>query len=328
MTNNYSFNVEYATEFGVNEAILINNFQFWIQKNKANNTNFFDGKYWTYNSVEAFATLFPFWSQKQIRTTIESLLSQGVIVKGNYNKDKHNRTAWYAFADEERFLSLTKKKQDHDHDTKKENAFAQTGTSICPNGQMDLPKKANVYSTTDINTDVNTDITLGCTDGEGIMAHTKNETSATTQEQPPSPPPPPSSTTQSTCFETDATSCPSNPFLEAKDLSSFDSWYHGKDKDFEFQRWIAINALHKRDIDGEKAKFVEYYRAIGKNFDDYKSLFRYWLLKSKDKANAPPSPIPKKQVAKSKNDHILQEIWDLQEAKEPMVADGFLTTTT
>ena len=38
----YSFDSGVAKEYGVNEAIMIANFQFWIKKNKANKNNFFD----------------------------------------------------------------------------------------------------------------------------------------------------------------------------------------------------------------------------------------------------------------------------------------------
>ena len=35
---NYNFNVEIATKIGVDEAIMLNNFVYWLAKNKANNT--------------------------------------------------------------------------------------------------------------------------------------------------------------------------------------------------------------------------------------------------------------------------------------------------
>ena len=50
----YSFDIEVAQQYGVNEAIMIKNLQFWIMKNKANGKHFHDGHTWTYNSVAAF----------------------------------------------------------------------------------------------------------------------------------------------------------------------------------------------------------------------------------------------------------------------------------
>ena len=53
----HSFDVELAKEYGILEAILIQNIYFWIEKNKANKKHFYDGRYWTYNSKKAFSEM-------------------------------------------------------------------------------------------------------------------------------------------------------------------------------------------------------------------------------------------------------------------------------
>jgi hypothetical protein len=121
---NYHFDSEHACAYGVNEAILIHNFLFWIRKNKANGKHFHDGRTWTYNSVTAWMKLFPFWSRKQLRNVIESLLSQGVIVSGEYNENPFDRTKWYAFSDE--------------------NAWGLGQFDAPQTGNMDLPETTNV----------------------------------------------------------------------------------------------------------------------------------------------------------------------------------------
>ena len=83
----HHFNVELAKEYGILEAIILNNLQFWIEKNRANGTNFHDGHYWTYNSAKAFSELFPYASQKQIRKALQNLIGEGIIQTGNYNKN-------------------------------------------------------------------------------------------------------------------------------------------------------------------------------------------------------------------------------------------------
>lgn len=95
----YFFDTDIAAEFGVNEAIMIQNFAYWIGKNAANDKHFHEGRYWTYNSVEAFAKLFPFWTGAQIRQILKKLLDKGAIVKGNFNASQYDRTCWYAFSD-------------------------------------------------------------------------------------------------------------------------------------------------------------------------------------------------------------------------------------
>lgn len=94
------FNIDIATQFGVNEAIMLQNIAFWSANNKANERNFFDGRYWTYNSVKAFKEIFPYLSIRQIRKALSNLENNnGLIVSGNYNKSKYDRTKWYALSD-------------------------------------------------------------------------------------------------------------------------------------------------------------------------------------------------------------------------------------
>lgn len=97
---NYNFNVEIATKIGVDEAIMLNNFVYWLAKNKANNKNFFDGNYWTFNSVRAYSELFPFWKESQIKRILKSLIEQNVLVVGNYNQNAYDRTNWYSLSNE------------------------------------------------------------------------------------------------------------------------------------------------------------------------------------------------------------------------------------
>ena len=38
--------------YGINSAIVIQNFAFWINLNKQKNNNFKDGAYWTYSTLQ------------------------------------------------------------------------------------------------------------------------------------------------------------------------------------------------------------------------------------------------------------------------------------
>lgn len=96
----HSFDVENAKKYGLLEAVLISNFEFWIAKNKANEMNFFDGKYWVYNSARALTELFPYASEQQIKRALHHLKEKNVLISGNYNKNSYDRTLWYTFSDE------------------------------------------------------------------------------------------------------------------------------------------------------------------------------------------------------------------------------------
>jgi hypothetical protein len=100
------FNVDHASRYGMVEAILITNFQYWITRNKANGDHCRDGRTWTYNSVAAFAQQFPYLSADQVRRALERLIAGGVLVTGNYNARGRDRTRWYAFADEKAFIHI------------------------------------------------------------------------------------------------------------------------------------------------------------------------------------------------------------------------------
>ena len=134
----HAFDTEIAQKYGLLESILLNYIWYWVTKNRANEANYFDGKYWTYNSVQAFSALFPYATPKQIRTALEHLRKDGILETGNYNESAYNRTLWY---------TVTEK-----------------GESILRKKQLDSPNKANKcalegkYYNTSINNTINNTI--------------------------------------------------------------------------------------------------------------------------------------------------------------------------
>jgi len=96
---NYSFNVGLAQKYGVNESIILSNMIFWIKKNQANEKNYHDGYYWTFNSIKAFVIMFPFWTERQINYILNNLEKKHIIKSGKYNKNKYDHTKWYTIID-------------------------------------------------------------------------------------------------------------------------------------------------------------------------------------------------------------------------------------
>ena len=92
----HSFNINIATKYGVHSAIILDNLNYWITKNQANEQHFYDGHYWTYNSKKAFAELFPYMTERQIDYALKKLIDDGIIITGKYNTNKYNQTLWYA----------------------------------------------------------------------------------------------------------------------------------------------------------------------------------------------------------------------------------------
>lgn len=116
----HMFDSQIAQEYGVNAAIIFQNLAYWIEHNRANETNFYDGRYWTYNSVRAFTELFPYLTDKQIRGALKKLEEGGMILVGNYNKSAYDRTRWYALT--EKGISIYTKGQMNFADRENENA--------------------------------------------------------------------------------------------------------------------------------------------------------------------------------------------------------------
>ena len=149
VTMNHSFNIEHATQYGIEAAVLIENFIFWIAKNKANKTATkeieIDGKKckrtFTYNSVSAMAELFPYMNEKKMYRVLDSLIENKVLVRKYFNTNTYNRTSWYCFYDESHFLKMG-------------NGFPENGKSISQKKEIDLPKMGNHDK--DINKDINT----------------------------------------------------------------------------------------------------------------------------------------------------------------------------
>lgn len=151
---NHGFNVDIATQYGIAEAILLEHLSFWIAKNKADKTNFFDGYYWTYSSTKALAELFPYMSPKSISRALHHLKEEGLVLFGNYNKSAYDRTMWYALTEDGELV-------------------LQNGKMDLSKGKMEEPKTENqnaqnVQPIPDISTDISTDIVSNdtCTEPE------------------------------------------------------------------------------------------------------------------------------------------------------------------
>lgn len=125
----HCFDTKVATEFGLPEAILINHFQFWIAFNRAQRQNNRKGRTWTYHSVKALQELFPYMGVKQIRGALKRLEDQGVLLVDNFNQTPYDRTLWYAFADEDRWLDLP------------QSRIGKKTAEICPKGEP-IPDKS------------------------------------------------------------------------------------------------------------------------------------------------------------------------------------------
>lgn len=100
-----------AQKFGINIALILNDFVYWDGINKANKSayHYRDGKYWIYYSCKSLAehlgseeledgTVEYVVTPRQIQTAIDKMINDGLIEvsEKNYNQSKFDQTKWYS----------------------------------------------------------------------------------------------------------------------------------------------------------------------------------------------------------------------------------------
>lgn len=102
------FDTEVAGVVGIPAAVIYENICFWVRKNTRTDTNKREGKYWTFFTLEQLCGNFPYMSNRTIQRAINALEKNGYIIKGNFNKNKFDRTVWYTVNGEMHFAKMAK----------------------------------------------------------------------------------------------------------------------------------------------------------------------------------------------------------------------------
>lgn len=86
-------NNDLAMEIGFEEHIVFLQIEFLISITR----NLREGKYWTYQTLEDLRTKhFRYWSTSKISRILQKLEANKLILIGNFNKHKSDRTQWFA----------------------------------------------------------------------------------------------------------------------------------------------------------------------------------------------------------------------------------------
>lgn len=135
-------NTDLALVLGdLNEAIVLNQLNYWLGINKKAGKNFIDDRYWVYNSYSDWkAKDFPYWSEKTIQRTFTRLENKGVVVSANYNKLGIDKTKWYTIDTEKLQELVDKFNSDEDKMTnRQDNMTDRQDKMTCREGQNDRP---------------------------------------------------------------------------------------------------------------------------------------------------------------------------------------------
>ena len=94
----HCFSVELATKVGMREAVILQHLYWWHEHNKAVPSMNIDGRVWFFLSASQIAEVFPYLSEKVVRTIIEKLVADGYLIKDHkgQGQERFNRTNWYA----------------------------------------------------------------------------------------------------------------------------------------------------------------------------------------------------------------------------------------
>lgn len=88
-----------ACEFGVAEAFVLEQLQYWIRVKSENPQKFKncyrDGKWWVFNTYSEWQEQLCFYSEVTIRRAFKNLEKSGIILTANYNKKGYDKTKWY-----------------------------------------------------------------------------------------------------------------------------------------------------------------------------------------------------------------------------------------
>lgn len=90
-----------AKLIGLNEAIVLQQVHYWLEINRKAHKNFHEGRYWTYNSIRAWQeSNFEFWSVETVKRTFAKLEKRGLLISGNFNKHRLDKTKCYSINEE------------------------------------------------------------------------------------------------------------------------------------------------------------------------------------------------------------------------------------
>lgn len=81
-----------AMILGLSETIIVEQMNYWLERS----THIIEGRPWIYNTYAAWQTQLPFFCERTIRRIINKLEIMGIILSGNFNKSKMDKTKWYS----------------------------------------------------------------------------------------------------------------------------------------------------------------------------------------------------------------------------------------
>lgn len=131
-----------ACAIGLNEAMVLQQIHYWLDKQQ----HYYEGHFWTYNTMEQWQQQFPFWSISTLKRTIKSLRTQELIITTDvFNKLEMDKTLWYTIdydkleiVEEIHFQAMNRPESQNDPLRPRANSQV-----VLPSGQNDTMPRTN-----------------------------------------------------------------------------------------------------------------------------------------------------------------------------------------
>ena len=151
MSEHHTFSVADAVEFGVNKAILLHNFRFWLGVNQRNNECQRDGATWTFLTADRIASAHGYMSRRSVARWLTELCDAGKIIRHQFGKIG-NQTYWYTMPD---YISKKSKFYPQNPDEPNKTAIGQNGHANKNLGQSGQTLGQSGHSLRYLNKDTN-----------------------------------------------------------------------------------------------------------------------------------------------------------------------------
>jgi len=93
------FNSGIAERFGITAALLLEYIWKEVKENEFHGRCSYEGNIWMRCSKKTFTAHMPYLSKGMVKRGIVSLKKAGLLVQGEHNESRFDRTAWYAFTE-------------------------------------------------------------------------------------------------------------------------------------------------------------------------------------------------------------------------------------
>lgn len=99
-SNTFQFKRELAMAIGRDEAIVVNQIEYWLSVFRQQNDrerHLRDGRWWVWNTMNAWVDQFGIYSYNTLSAIFNKLKKNGILITStDYNRESFDRTLWYS----------------------------------------------------------------------------------------------------------------------------------------------------------------------------------------------------------------------------------------